>query len=83
MQSPGQGWAEGSWCRGREEAARIEAPVCIPRLALETPDRREADVVSLTHTLIHTKVLIEVIEHRGEGLKTLTEGAEVTGDWRH
>ena len=56
MQSQGQGWAEGSWCRGREEAARIEAPVCIPRLALETPDRREADVVSLTHvthTLIH------------------------------
>ena len=38
--------------------------------------------VSLTHTLIHTKVLIEVIEH-WEGLKTVTEGAEVAGDWRH
>ena len=82
MQSQGQGWAQGSWCRGREEAARIEAPVCIPRLALETPDGREADVVSLTHTLIHTKVLIEVIEHR-EGLETVTEGAEVAGDGGH
>ena len=39
-------------------------------------------VVTLTHTLIHTKVLIEVIEHR-EGLKTVTEGAKVTGDGGH
>ena len=51
MQSPGQGWAErpGSWCRGRGEAARTEAPACSPQPAPETPDKRGAGACTPGH----------------------------------
>ena len=41
-----------------------------------------ARLIVLTHVLVHTEVLVEVIEHR-EGLEAVAEGAEVVGDGGH